>query len=1117
MKKIICFITGAMLLLSAVMPAAFAAEADVDMPQLETADMAEAEAALASEETIEAIQAFAAETDEVDPPVNADESVLLKKLDTKGLRIFESGHTQNILGPDKAFDGLLGEVTAGVSGRDYWNFFESKGSPGYVGIDLGTDTPGYVKKIRYLPRFNFGERMNGAVFEGSNSGEKTGYEALAEPLKNHSNGTTTDFNLDGPNGWFEIDLTANTKMYRYLRLRHDSVVNVAEIEFYMAAGANTVATKLAAQIDTLIVNDGAVSLPSFTDETYDLSYSVLEGDAVAAISGNTVTYTASKQETVEVVIGVTVASKTDKTDKITVPVNVTVERARTNEERVRDDKALTEDLEITIYSEDENEITYLLPKTSKYTSSLTWDFSSGFENTYGDTITDFDARFYKLTVDPGGNEYLPRTVDITVTIRCGDKSDTVDRTVQVQPQVTKNMGGHIFHFKQIQMNDDYRGSVSIQNEQILLSGRGDDVWNAPDTLGYFYKKTAAEDLTISVKIDQTSAGTNRYRRFGLMFRSSDDPSAKLVMLSISPDGGGNGLRFSSRKGSTLPQATAYENLEYRGKRTFGIMKLEKKGSDFRAYYSDDNGVTFKQLIDKDRNPNMMVSFEGEYLVGLFAASSIEEPTYFSQLEIDGSDVFAADDIKAVTAIPANEKITVSWTDPTEQDIRTFDKIAVTCTDGKDFTEVKEVEKGVQTVDFENLTNGTEYTVSVQAKTADIRNGAIPAEVTSYQAYSAPVSTKAIPLDVNEFKTNPPVVKVSAPAATAGKKSEVSLKLEQPLPIYRMELDIAASSGLMVTLNDIALSDALTAAGASAEKTADGFKIRYAAKDGAVNLIEEIAKFGAGSLEAGEKTVSVSGNIVFYTPETGEVSVSPSESSRGAVTFTKSTSGGSSGSTGGGRGGSNFSGGTAPGATPPAYKPPVGDDKPQTNSRFTDESSLPDWAKTAVLELASRGVISGSPSGEGYIFEPDGKVTREQFVKMCVTAFAKVDDGASCDFSDVSADDWYYPYVSTATALGLTNGMGDGRFGVGEPITRQDMAVLLHRLADLGYADLKEAAEEIAFVDDGEIEDYAKDAVSALQKAGVINGYEDGRFAPKDAATRSMVAKMIYTILVGGAE
>ena len=51
-----------------------------------------------------------------------------------------------------------------------------------------------------------------------------------------------------------------------------------------------------------------------------------------------------------------------------------------------------------------------------------------------------------------------------------------------------------------------------------------------------------------------------------------------------------------------------------------------------------------------------------------------------------------------------------------------------------------------------------------------------------------------------------------------------------------------------------------------------------------------------------------------------------------------------------------------------------------------------------------------------------------------------------------------------------------------------------------------------FDDEYAIADYAKDSVSALQHAGIINGIEDNLFAPDASANRAMAAKVIYMLM-----
>ena len=55
-------------------------------------------------------------------------------------------------------------------------------------------------------------------------------------------------------------------------------------------------------------------------------------------------------------------------------------------------------------------------------------------------------------------------------------------------------------------------------------------------------------------------------------------------------------------------------------------------------------------------------------------------------------------------------------------------------------------------------------------------------------------------------------------------------------------------------------------------------------------------------------------------------------------------------------------------------------------------------------------------------------------------------------------------------------------------------------------------EATVFADDSEIAEYAKEAVYSMQKAGIINGKGDNRFAPTEYATREEAAKMIAVFL-----
>ncbi len=178
-----------------------------------------------------------------------------------------------------------------------------------------------------------------------------------------------------------------------------------------------------------------------------------------------------------------------------------------------------------------------------------------------------------------------------------------------------------------------------------------------------------------------------------------------------------------------------------------------------------------------------------------------------------------------------------------------------------------------------------------------------------------------------------------------------------------------------------------------------------------------------------------------------------------------------------------------------------------NKTFID---VPDnhWASNAITYLSQKGIVNGFGDNS---FLPDKTLTREELIKMLVVATGNTPAVAENSFRDVDVTQWYAGYITTAKALGITNGKGDGNFGVGEPLTREDAAVLCYRA--LGQQ-TDATANELAFTDNEMISDYAKEAVAKMVNLGIINGKGDGTFAPKDYCTRAEIAKILYGVLKG---
>ena len=168
-----------------------------------------------------------------------------------------------------------------------------------------------------------------------------------------------------------------------------------------------------------------------------------------------------------------------------------------------------------------------------------------------------------------------------------------------------------------------------------------------------------------------------------------------------------------------------------------------------------------------------------------------------------------------------------------------------------------------------------------------------------------------------------------------------------------------------------------------------------------------------------------------------------------------------------------------------------------------------WAQEAIIMLANKGIISGRSEG---IFAPNDNITRAEYCRILVGAIGKSNDSANVEFADVPTEAWFYHDVAVASSLGIVSGYGDGNFGPYDQITRQDMALMTYKAAQVMNEDLS-AKRTLSFADAGQIADYAKTAVQTLADASIINGVSDTEFAPVANATRAQAAKILYDTFV----
>lgn len=234
-------------------------------------------------------------------------------------------------------------------------------------------------------------------------------------------------------------------------------------------------------------------------------------------------------------------------------------------------------------------------------------------------------------------------------------------------------------------------------------------------------------------------------------------------------------------------------------------------------------------------------------------------------------------------------------------------------------------------------------------------------------------------------------------------------------------------------------------------------------------------------------------------------------------YRNATSSGSSGGSGGGGGGGGgrgtVSGGNHTSADANLVVNParVRDDpldKKLLLSEYYSDIDGYEWAFAAILSLTQDGIVSGTGNNK---FEPARTLKREEFMKLLVNAFDLADMKATCSFSDVDKDAWYYMYIASAEQAGITSGRGDGTFGIGDDVTREEMATLVYRAAVKAGAKLAPAAgnSNFNYSDIGSLSPYAVEAVQTLAFNGIMAGETGELYAPKTGASRAQAAVVIY--------
>ncbi|MBO4835430.1 MAG: S-layer homology domain-containing protein [Lachnospiraceae bacterium] len=202
-----------------------------------------------------------------------------------------------------------------------------------------------------------------------------------------------------------------------------------------------------------------------------------------------------------------------------------------------------------------------------------------------------------------------------------------------------------------------------------------------------------------------------------------------------------------------------------------------------------------------------------------------------------------------------------------------------------------------------------------------------------------------------------------------------------------------------------------------------------------------------------------------------------------------------------------------------------DSQPQEQEQeisFTDVQNPDAWFYQVVYDIVKIKNANGKPLMSGFAdgsgrFGATDPLTRQDFA---VILYRLADEPAVPDmdnpFDDTSEGGYYYGSVLWAKATGVISGYDNGKFGVGDKITREQVATILYRFAnEFLKMDTSKALAEgdlSTFDDKAAVSSWAQEALTWANGAGIIKGTADNKINARGNAARAEIAAMMIRFL-----
>ncbi len=164
-----------------------------------------------------------------------------------------------------------------------------------------------------------------------------------------------------------------------------------------------------------------------------------------------------------------------------------------------------------------------------------------------------------------------------------------------------------------------------------------------------------------------------------------------------------------------------------------------------------------------------------------------------------------------------------------------------------------------------------------------------------------------------------------------------------------------------------------------------------------------------------------------------------------------------------------------------------------------------WGADAVDFVFARELFTGTDANT---FSPDMDMSRGMLVTVLYRLAYEPEAGIPA-FPDVATDTWYSDAVAWAASSGVITGYGDGSFGPDDPITREQMATIFYRYAQInGLVRGPVTGDLSRYADGDDVGEYAREAVRWAVSVGLMNGTDATHLSPVKSASRAEVAAIV---------